>query len=436
MEDKSICRALGLASATLLGLEPVQAEIFSGWETDSSILYYAETDRVKVIEPVATLRKEIDSNEYINIQLAYDTISGATPNGATPTQGPQLFTSPSCESAYLTPANEKPLRKFSDQRAAISGTWELPIKLDVRNQFGAHFSAETDYTSFGLNNTVLMDFNKRNTTLAFSFGIDGDHVDPAGGKPEGLTSLLACNAANNAGEDEGEEEEFELEEIGKVFSEYNSDKSVSSALVGVTQVLSRNALIQLNYSLNQARGYLTDPYKILSVVDSSSGDTVDYVFEQRPSVHRWQSLYSKLVYGFKQDVVHLSYRYYWDDWDIRSHTLELAYRYAINESVYLRPWVRHYQQSAAEFYRHSLLNNESLSNASADQRLAEFTGTTLGVRIAYHWQAQDGIYLRLSRLKQRGDSHPNDAIGSQQNQDLFADLDANMVQLGLQINLD
>ena len=68
----------------------------------------------------------------------------------------------------------------------------------------------------------------------------------------------------------------------------------------------------------------------------------------------------------------------------------------------------------------------------ADQRLAEFTGTTIGLKLAYHWQRNNAVYLRVSRLQQKGDSHPDDAIGSQRNQDLFADLNANMVQLGLQ----
>ena len=51
-------------------------------------------------------------------------------------------------------------------------------------------------------------------------------------------------------------------------------KDVFDLVVGVTQVVSRNFLFQVNYSFSDSSGYLNDPYKILSVVDGLTGDPV------------------------------------------------------------------------------------------------------------------------------------------------------------------
>ena len=54
----------------------------------------------------------------------------------------------------------------------------------------------------------------------------------------------------------------------------DQSKDVTDLLIGVTQVLNRHTIVQFNYSLSQADGYLTDPYKVLSVVDPVTGNPV------------------------------------------------------------------------------------------------------------------------------------------------------------------
>ena len=96
-------------------------------------------------------------------------------------------------------------------------------------------------------------------------------------------------------------------------------------LLGVTQVLDRKSLLQVNYTLSSNNGYMTDPYKILSVVDSNTGliiNTDPYLYENRPDSRLSQSLYAKYVHQFNEDVIYLSYRYFWDDWDITAHTID------------------------------------------------------------------------------------------------------------------
>ena len=61
----------------------------------------------------------------------------------------------------------------------------------------------------------------------------------------------------------------------------SENKRVYGAQLGLTQVISRNWITQLNLSVDRSSGYLNDPYKILSQVNAA-GVTTGYYFESRP----------------------------------------------------------------------------------------------------------------------------------------------------------
>ena len=46
-------------------------------------------------------------------------------------------------------------------------------------------------------------------------------------------------------------------------------------LLGVTQVMTRNWLTEFNISVDRFKGYLNDPYKITSIINSVSTRSVD-----------------------------------------------------------------------------------------------------------------------------------------------------------------
>ena len=430
----SIAQALSLATCALLSDKALALNPVAGWQTDAAVLFYSEKDRVDVIEPTLIARRDLGDDEYLNLQLVYDSLSGATPTGAAPASHAQTFSTPSGNSSYSVAAGEQPRRKFSDVRGSLSLGWDKPLDRLTRLQLGAHISGETDYASLGINGSGLFDFNNKNTTLTLSLGFDGDHVAPKGGKPTPLSCAPGTGCASTSGGNGGEEEEGEGN-IFQAFSGYTMDKKIGSALVGVTQLLSPKALVQLNYSYTRAQGYLTDPYKMVTRVygetaGASAGDPIASYFESRPSSHSWNTLFSKFAWGFAHDTLQASYRYFWDDWQIHSHTAELSYQLMLSDAIYLRPYARYYRQTAADFYRHST-TERPLDYISADQRLGAFHDNTLGVRAAYGLGANNEIYLRIARFVQRGDSHPGDAIGVQRNFDLFPELQAVYTQLGI-----
>jgi hypothetical protein len=218
---------------------------------------------------------------------------------------------------------------------------------------------------------------------------------------------------------------------------------------GLTQVISRNTLLQLNYSYSDSSGYLTDPYKVLSLVDPVTGDTLpraltpgvdgpshQYLFESRPDSRAKHSFYGELRSNLGGSVVGASYRYMTDDWGIDSHTLDLRYRWPFGAAHYLEPHIRYYTQSAADFWNLSLADGQPLpAFASADFRLGEFDAITAGLK--YGWTSSRGneFNIRLEYYQQSGAASAEQLIGNQASRDNFPKLDAVILQFGYQFSL-
>lgn len=417
-DKKSIRAALTAATCTVLS-HPLQAsQAIGNWDVKSGLLYYSEADRVTVVAPSVSASQTTKSGDVITLRSIFDSVTGASPNGAVPTSTPQTFTSPSGKSSYTSPAGETPMRDITDTRVVFGIDWDNELSRLVRHTLSANMSKERDYFSLNMSDTVKRDFHNRQTTLAAGLSITLDRVSPEGGTPVGLQ--LTNVPTTSTGEDEGKQ------------------KNSVDLLLGVTRILNRRTLTQFNYSHTYSTGYLTEPYKILSVVNPVTGVTVKdpitqeylYRYEKRPDTRNSDSLYWKLQYHLPQDVVYLSYRYFQDDWGIRSNTMDLKYRYELSGGSYLQPHYRYYQQTAADFYRHSLVDGEPLPNyASADLRLGEMTSTTMGLK--YGIPLSDGEFsIRFEKMVQTGESHPADAIGQLRNYDLYPTLDATIVQFG------
>lgn len=427
---KRIRESLAIATCSLLATTPQTStaeEYQAPWEIDASLLIYEEKDRVSALKPMLGLRKEIGDDEYLNVRMVADALTGASPNGAAPANTPQTFTSPSGRRSYTTPANEIPLDStFKDTRGAFSIDWEKPVSETLKRIFGFNLSVEQDYASLGLSTTFNKDLNKRHTTLTFGASINFDAIKPTGSAPVGLSVMPPPGSYGDDDDDEHGD---------------TKTKNVTELLFGVTQVINRFTLTQLNYSMGNSSGYLNDPYKLISVLDSNgSGDlraTDPYVYEKRPDSRIYQSIYWKGIHQFKnEDVINISYRYFWDDWDITSHTLDLRYRWEMGGGHYLQPHLRYYSQSEADFYRQTLIDGEetSLDYASADYRLGEFTTQTIGLKYGISFDSGAEINIKVETMQQRGETLDEDAIGSLQNVDLYPDMDATIVQAGFSAN--
>jgi len=418
----------GLLATATCGLlnQAVVAQEIPGWYIDTAVLGYTEKDRVDAVEPAISATRVYDSGNKLNLKFVLDTLTGASPNGATISDQIQSFTRPSGSGGYTIAAGELPLDDtFKDTRSAVSGQYEFSLDRLTRLSAGLAFSDEYDYTSLGFNGSLARDFYNKNTTVVVGFAYSSDTISPEGGVPVAFTSALT--SGNGRGDDDDERGE---RGEGGGGDGSKADKTVTDFLVGVTQVINRKTLMQFNYSFSSSDGYLTDPFKLLSVLNATTGRPVDYLYENRPDTRAKQSVYWKTKYSLDNgNVVDFSYRYLWDDWNIVSHTADLRYFFDVTSKLYVEPHLRYYTQQEAEFFAHNLVAGSSLPEfVSADYRLGAFDGITYGAKIGYRLSKSSEVSMRLEKYQQKGQSVGN-LIGIQNNFDQFPDLDATIFQL-------
>lgn len=420
--QKSIRTALTALTATLLGSSAGAAS--DSGTIDSSLLVYSETGRVKASEGVFDFSRQFSERLSAGLRLTLDALTGASPNGATPSNYVQTFTGPSGGSAYSAEPGEIPLDKtFSDKRIALDGTLRESLDRITFLTVGGHLSFEHDYTSLGVNGGLTHDLNRRNTTLGVSAAYSYDIVAPIGGAPVPLSSMPPPTTGGGDEEDDGGE------------AGPGEGKGIIDLVAGMTQVVDRNTIVRVDYSISRLSGYLNDPYKILSVVQdrgsAEPGEPLDYVYESRPDTRLKQALFGELRRYVLGTALDLSYRYFWDDWGIQSQTADIFLQLPLGRGQSITPHFRWYRQSEADFYAEYLVAGSPLPGyASADSRLAAFDAYTFGLQYSLPLGLASNLSFSGEYYTQKGTRGPPKDFGVLSEYDLFPALDVFMVRLG------
>jgi hypothetical protein len=394
----SIRGRLGAAACLLLASSSTAAhaaEVSPKWQLDLSGLLYGEATRTNVVEPMARITRLFPNGQTISATLGIDAITGASPTGGIASTEIQTTTTPSGR-VITTQVGIIPTSHFRDIRGSLDLNWTRPTGGWLVTSLGAHLSREKDYRSLGANGKVSLSFMHRLTTLTLGGGYNDDGILPVGGTRAPLTDgTVVVGTGVNA-------------------------KNVSTALVGLSRVLTRRWMVAVDGSQTAERGYLTEPYKIVSVVDPETGDPLSQLTESRPSTRDRRDVMVSSVYHLDRDIFYSSYRYYWDDWGIRSHTLDLKYRRELEQAAYVEPHLRYYFQSRATFFRYSLVDEGSLPEfVSADYRLGALQTLTLGLTYSFHRREAPGVWrIRGEYMRQWGNGYPAEAIGKQRGIDL------------------
>ncbi|HQY27756.1 MAG TPA: DUF3570 domain-containing protein [Burkholderiaceae bacterium] len=220
--------------------------------------------------------------------------------------------------------------------------------------FGTAYSTEHDYrsNSYSLQATFSSDDN--NTTWAFGIGRALDRIDPVN---------------------------------GIVVDEH---KRTTDLMIGVTQVLTPNDIVQANLTLARGRGYYSDPYK---QVDQRPRER-----NQSALMLRWNHHFDGLGASLRT-----SYRHYDDSFDVKAHTMSVEWAQPLPRGWTIAPSIRYHTQSAARFYYDPVYDPllgapfppgylaDPTGFYSADHRLSAFGALTLGIKvskaIAKDWNA-------------------------------------------------
>lgn len=321
-------------------------------------------ERIHVNSPSLALTVPIAGVWSLDASVVSDSVSGASPRYHT------VISSASKMSDFRRAADLK-LHRYFDR-----------IKLS----FGGSFSSEHDYLSKALSINASFASDDQNTTWNVGMGSAHDRID--------------ANTRN-----------------------VHDKKQSKDYLIGVTQVLTPQDLLQVNLTHTRGFGYFADPYKSLDI---------------RPRERLQTALNLRHHHHFTQtdSSLRLHYRAYQDSFGIRAHTLAVELAQAVGEGWTITPSLRWYTQTAADFYfepRYTVLylpvgyKIGSKQSVSEDQRMSAFGARTFGLKLSKQLDARWAVDFSVERYQQKSAwAH------SHRNQLDLAPLKASIVQIGLQ----
>ena len=412
--------SFGSHAATNLNTEKNKNAEQDKWQFEGSILGYSETSRVSALEAIFAAKYQIDTDQSWSGKFTLDALTGSSPNGAIETSKDQVFTSASGNSHTVTQGSMPDTPGFKDTRVAINTNWQKRLSSEVDMTLGFNISNEYDYRSLGISGLFAFDTNNKNTTYSIGGAFNDDTIDPVGGVRKGLALMTNAGTAQPV--------------VGST-----EKKTTMDAIFGVSQVIDKNSLFQLNYSYSRSSGYHTDPYKVVSIVDPNTGVVVEQdpltnlskvIYENRPDTRTQNAFYGLYKTTVQEkDVFEISYRFMTDDWAINSHTIDSRYRFKFGKS-FLRPHLRYYQQSKADFFEVFVKDGAEPTNnksqfISADYRLGDLVTYTIGLEygrdVSTPWSVALEYYLQQPK-------EPSGKFGDLQNRTLLKDVDAIMVR--------
>ena len=314
---------------------------------DYKHLYYKEKDLMQVSANYLSLGAKINDNNDLNLTLEYESMSGASPIFIT--TGPDGTLTQVTSGASIT-----------DKRTAGSLRYSHYLSKGVIS-ITPSVSSENDYESRAITAEYQWDQNNKNTSFSIGSGYAQDTVGATG-------------------------------------QDLDEDRKGVSIFGGVTQVLDRQSLLQFNVSLAKESGYLSDPYK-LTLVEGS------IIQDNRPDERQQAVLLTRYIryFGEASGSMHLSYRFYHDDWSINAHTLEASWNQELPQSWLLTPSLRYYSQEKASFYEPFFTQARADGIHSSDYRLASFGSILAGFKAAKTFNKNTNINLNVEYYERNGE---------------------------------
>ena len=171
----------------------------------------------------------------------------------------------------------------------------------------------------------------------------------------------------------------------------SAEKDSYSIYGGLTQVINRNTLLQTGLQVSKHDGFLSDPYKMVSVNNFIRQDN-------RPDSKTQYSASARLRYFVNsvKAALHLNYRYYLDDWSVEAHTLDISWNQKLPSGWRLSPSIRYHSQESASFYAPFFTTSPANGFYSSDYRLATYGA--LSYRISVNKTINDWDFLFSAEL--------------------------------------
>ena len=181
------------------------------------------------------------------------------------------------------------------------------------------------------------------------------------------------------------------DEIGMVNDpDFKKEADRRSYRLGVTQVLTKNLVMNFDYEGITDEGFLNNPYRQVRFVDATQPDGFDWQAEVYPET-RTSSAFSIGGRYFVQSgsAVYGGARLFTDTWGVDAWDAQLGYTYSTKRSWLFDLSYRYYTQTAADFYS-DLFDYENQQNfRGRDKELSTFVDHSIRLGVRYELPVAD-----------------------------------------------
>lgn len=232
-------------------------------------------------------------------------------------------------------------REFRKSRGQIIAGVDQALGADTRLAANYYFSQEVDYKSQAMVGSLTREFFQKNFTVSLSGQYTFDRVGE-------ITSTGAL---------------------------IERPKEVHQASLALTQLLTPTTVLRLGGDGYRLQGFLSDPYRLVAL--PGEAPRAEHHPDERWRQAAWGEI-SQYLPGLDGSIA-LNYRYYWDDWEVKSHTAQIKLNKYVTPDWILSPEYRYYTQTGAWFYE----DGNKGEYFTGDYKLTPFESNTMGVGVTW-----------------------------------------------------
>ena len=261
------------------------------------------------------------------------------------------------------------------------------------------FSNEYDYTSIGFGGGIAKLFNNKNTEFSLKANVYLDQWRPIYPKEliDFADNRFFYDVIDENGTSTGSYNPSMFSTIDKV------NRNSYSASFGFSQVATKNMQFSLFFDVIQQQGLLSTPYHRVHFADKA-----DYYVGQAQYIPVYETTQNQGVYKFADDIERLPdsrtkipvgarlnyylnervtirtyYRYYWDNWDITSHTASIELPIKISDKFTVFPMYRYYTQQQSKYFAAFEKHLSTEEFYTSDYDLSSFNANQYGFGVNY-----------------------------------------------------
>jgi hypothetical protein len=166
--------------------------------------------------------------------------------------------------------------------------------------------------------------------------------------------------------------------------DFAEDVTRQNYRLGLSQILTKNLVLDLGLETVTDEGYLHNPYRSVRYLDA--GSPVGYSFEPEvyPRTHDSNAFSVKSLYYLPYRAsVSAEYRYFTDSWGVRANNYEIGYTHPTGKSWIFDLKYRLYSQSHADFYSDLFPRQQAQNFLARDKELSTFSSRAIGFGASY-----------------------------------------------------